>query len=606
MAALSLACGHSNRTPKVIVLGVDGMDPAFVERHWDTLPNLRRLRDGGKFSRLGTTMPPQSPVAWSTFITVLPPSEHGIYDFVHRDPASLQPYSSLSRTEEPRFQLSLGPYRFPLSTPRVTSLRRGTPFWEQLSRQGIPVTVIRMPTNYPPASSGRALAGMGVPDLEGTLGTFSFYTDDSEEYSHSVTGGRIVKVNVADGRAILPVNGPPNTSRRDKSVASTNLTVDIDGEHQAARFAIGQDLVVLRQGEWSGWLAADFELIPHVSSVRGIFRVYAKQLYPRLALYISPINVDPLAPALPISYPAGWAREIALETNRYFTMGIPEDTAALRQGVLTHAEFRAQTRLVFEDEHRLFQSALRHFDRGLLFFYFSSIDQNSHILWGRYETELLEVYQAIDQCIGEVRRAVPDVELIVLSDHGFTSFDRAVHLNTWLRHRGFLATKEPPGTRTSLETAAWAETEAYAMGLNGLYLNMKGRERFGVIEAGARRRALLLNLREQLMAWRDPANGRQIIQVVEENAVPVQNAAVAPDLIVGYAPGYRASWQTALGGVPEAELEDNDDAWIGDHCIDPSAVPGVLFTSSGRMPAGPRLQDVPAFVLRLFAESSRL
>jgi predicted AlkP superfamily phosphohydrolase/phosphomutase len=163
------------------------MDPGFVERHWSALPNLARLRDEGHFSRLGTTTPPQSPVAWSTFITGLDPVEHGMFDFVHRDPQTLQPFSSMSRTEEPPWTFTLGPYILPLSRSRVVSLRRGTPFWQLLSQHGIPVTVLRMPTNYPPAETGTALSGMGTPDLRGTLGTFSFYTDDPEELSRSIS-----------------------------------------------------------------------------------------------------------------------------------------------------------------------------------------------------------------------------------------------------------------------------------------------------------------------------------------------------------------------------------------------------------------------------------
>src|ERR1700682_5655759 len=122
----------SRATPAVIVIGVDGMDPGFVERHWDVLSNLRRLRDTGGFRRLKTTTPPQSPVAWSTFITGLDPAGHGIYDFVHRDPKTLMPYSSMDRTEPPRFQLPVGPWLVPISNAHVTSLRNGTPFWKLL------------------------------------------------------------------------------------------------------------------------------------------------------------------------------------------------------------------------------------------------------------------------------------------------------------------------------------------------------------------------------------------------------------------------------------------------------------------------------------------
>jgi predicted AlkP superfamily phosphohydrolase/phosphomutase len=598
-----VACGFLHRarqSPNLIVLGVDAMDPNFVERHWKSLPNLARLRDHGHFGRLGTTTPPQSPVAWSTFITGLEPAEHGIFDFVHRDPQTLQPFSSMSRTEEPRWTLPLGPYLLPLSGSRVISLRHGTPFWQVLSDHGIPVTVLRMPTNYPPVPAGRALSGMGTPDLRGTLGTFSFYTDDPEELSRSVAGGRIIKVRLEGGHGVLQVEGPPNALRKDHAFAAANLVVDVDRDYPVARLQMGDDLAVIREGEWSEWMQADFQLIPHLSSVSGIFRVFAKQLHPRFELYVSAINIDPVSPALPIAAPSAWGRTITGEIGPFFTMGTPEDTSALRQHVFTPPEFRAQTRLVFEEERSLLRYSLRHFAGGLLFFYFSSIDQNSHILWGRHESELLEVYRAVDECIGEVRMRFPATELIVLSDHGFTTFDRAVHLNTWLTHRGFLTLKRPPGNDTSLGSVDWSSTEAYALGLNGLYINRKGREQHGIVASGEQSRGILANLREQLLAWRDPVNRRQIVQVIYEVKPTEQTAAVAPDLIVGYSAGYRASWQTGLGETPAEEIEDNNDAWIGDHCMNPAAVPGVLFTSSKVTAHNPRIPDVTASILKFF------
>lgn len=576
------------------------MDPNFVERHWNSLPNLARLRDQGHFGRLGTTTPPQSPVAWSTFITGLEPAEHGMFDFVHRDPKTLQPFSSMSRTEEPRWTLPLGPYLLPLSASRVVSLRHGTPFWQLLYEHGIPVSVLRMPTNYPPVAAGRGLSGMGTPDLRGTLGTFSFYTDDPEELSRSVAGGRIIKVSLERGHGVLQVEGPPNALRKDHAFASANLLVDVDPDYPVARLQIGGDVAVIREGEWSQWMVADFPLIPHLSSVSGMFRVFAKQLHPRLELYVSAINIDPVSPALPIAAPSDWGRTITREIGPFFTMGIPEDTSALRQHVFTLPEFRAQTRLVFEDERRLLRYSLRHFTGGLLFFYFSSIDQNSHMLWGRHESELLEVYRGVDECIGEVRTRFPATELIVLSDHGFTTFDRAVHLNSWLTHRGFLTLNRPPGAGTSLGSVDWSSTEAYAIGLNGLYINRKGREQHGIVASGEQSRGILANLREQLLAWRDPVNGRQVVQAVYAVKPTAQTAAVAPDLIVGYSPGYRASWQTGLGETPAEEIEDNTDAWIGDHCMNPAAIPGVLFTSRRINAHDPRILDVTASILKFF------
>jgi predicted AlkP superfamily phosphohydrolase/phosphomutase len=603
LAVFSAACAIWRSPaiiPKVIVLGIDGMDPGFVERHWDALPNLARLRRRGSFSRLATTMPPQSPVAWSTFITGLEPNQHGIFDFVLRDPATLELFSSMGRIEEPRFSLPLGPYILPLSGSRVVSLRKGTAFWQLLAGHGVPVTVVRMPTNYPPLDVGRALAGMGTPDLRGTLGTFSFYTDDPEEVSRSVPGGRIVRIDLADGHAVLPLEGPPNSLRRDHPFSTVDLTIDVDPDNSAARIKLGQETSVISQGEWSGWLLADFPLIPHLASVRGMFRVFAKQLHPRFELYVSAVNIDPESPALPVAAPPSFGRNIARQTGRYYTLGIPEDTSALRQGVFTLPQFLAQTRLVFEDERRLLDYSLGHFGQGLLFFYFSVVDENSHMLWGRHEPELLDVYRAVDGCVGDVMREAPSADLIVLSDHGFTTFDRAVHLNAWLRRRGFLALHGPPGDETTLSDLDWPSTEAYALGLNGLYLNLRGREKYGIVERGRQSAALLENLREQLLAYRDPANGRQVVEAVYETRPAKENAAVSPDLIVGYGRGYRGSWQTALGGVPAVEIEDNNDAWIGDHCINAADVPGVLFSSQPAGAGHPRLQDVTAMVLKLF------
>jgi predicted AlkP superfamily phosphohydrolase/phosphomutase len=601
-----VACGLSHRArqiPKLIVLGVDGMDPAFVERHWSSLPNLARVRDQGHFGRLGTTTPPQSPVAWSSFITGLEPAEHGIFDFVHRDAQTLQPFSSMSRTEEPRWSLPLGPYLLPLSSSRVISLRHGTPFWQLLSQRDIPVTIVRMPTNYPPVAVGHALSGMGTPDLRGTLGTFSFYTDDPEELSRPVAGGRIIKVRLEGGHGVLQVEGPPNTLRKDHAFASANLLVDVDPEYPVARLQMGDEVKVIREGEWSEWIIGDFSLIPYLSSVSGIFRVYVKRLHPWFELYVSAINVDPVSPALPVAAPSDWGRTIAREIGRFSTMGTPEDTSALRQHVFTLQEFRSQTRLVFEEERGLLRYSLRHFAGGLLFFYFSSIDQNSHMLWGRHESELLEVYRAVDECISEVRAQFPATELIVLSDHGFTTFDRAVHLNTWLTDRGFLTLNRPPGDDTSLGSVNWQSTEAYALGLNGLYINRKGREQHGIVAPGEQSRGILASLSKQLLAWRDPVNGRQVVQAVYAVNPTTQTAAVAPDLIVGYSPGYRASWQTGLGETPVEEIEDNNDAWIGDHCINPAAVPGVLFTSSRVNAANPKIPDVTASILKFFSVS---
>jgi len=601
LAALLLtACDVSrsqSHAARVIVLGVDGMDPAFVQQHWNALPNLARLRRQGDFKPLGTTTPPQSPVAWSTFITGMDPDGHRLYDFVHRDPDTYQPFSSMTKTEEPAHTLSLGPYLFPLSKAHVTAQRHGQAFWQILAGHDVPVTVIHMPTNYPPIEAGKAIAGMGTPDLRGTFGTFTFYTDDPEELSRSVSGGRIVKVPLFQNHTVLQVEGPENSLRKDHRMSSVPLTVDVDPDQPAARLTIGDALAIVREGEWSEWLRAEFPLIPALASATGMFRVYAKQLHPRFELYVSPVNIDPEEPELPISAPAAYSREIARDAGRFYTQGISEDTAALRQGVFSLADYLAQSRLVLDDEHKLLRYALAGFREGLLFVYFSSIDQNSHMLWGKHEPELLDTYRAVDQAIGEVMEHAQGANLVVMSDHGFTTFDRAFNLNTWLWKTGYMTIEGTPGSdEAPFAPVDWSRTRAYALGLNGLYLNLAGREKQGIVAPGPEGQALLRKIGEELAAVRDPDNGKQIIETVHAPAP----SKFAPDLIVGYARGYRASWQTALGGMPEALVEDNTDAWIGDHCINAADVPGVLFSSRKIRVDDPQLKDVTVSILDIF------
>jgi hypothetical protein len=538
------------------VLGVDGMDPNFVERHWDALPNLRRLRDTEGFSRLATTTPPQSPVAWSTFSTGLDPAEHGIFDFVHRDPKTHGPVSSFAEVLPPDHTLFVGPWVLPLSTARVQAFRRGKTFWEILAGRGVPVTVIRMPANYPPVpGAGRQLAGMGTPDLEGTFGTFTYYSDDPLDIARDVPGGRIVPVTPANNRVLLPVEGPPNTLRRDRRPANLTIIADIDPEAGAARFQIEDQQFILKQGEWSGWIRVRFPLLDHAATVSGMFRLYAQKLSGGIRVYRSPLNADPYDPALPLSAPAGYASEIASRNGPFYTQGIEEDTAAVRQNVFSLDEYLRQSRIVHQEHERLLHDALAHFHDGLLFFYFSEIDQDSHILWQRHEAELLKTYRAVDHSIGEVMAQAAGAEVIVMSDHGFAPFDYAFNLNTWLKRNGFGG-------------------QAYALGLNALYINAQG---------AAEREAILARLIPRLEAEK-PA-----IQTVSR--VPSSWSPYAPDLIVGYAPGYRASWETALGEAPPDIVETNNDAWIGDHCMAAEAVPGVLFARH-RVPSLKELSTV--------------
>ena len=141
---------------------------------------------------MGTSIPPQSPVAWSSFITGLDPGRHGIFDFVHRDPKTMQPYLSTTRTERRVANSEVRQMAGPAREREVELLREGQPFWDVLEQHGIETTIVRMPANFPPSGTRtRELSGMGTPDILGTYGTFSFFTSSaSVSTDRSLAGGR--------------------------------------------------------------------------------------------------------------------------------------------------------------------------------------------------------------------------------------------------------------------------------------------------------------------------------------------------------------------------------------------------------------------------------
>ena len=416
------------------------------------------------------------------------PGGHGIYDFVHRDPKTMTPFSSMGQAVEGGRTISIGPYLLPLSRGRVVSYRKGEPFWTLLAAHHIPTTILRMPTNFPPVecAEDEAVAGMGTPDLRGTFGTFTFFTDDPNQNSRDVPGGRIVYLSPEDHQATLRVQGPLNSLRKDQAPTFVELHVAIDATEPVARFTLGETQFVLKQGEWSGWIRAGFRMVPLLKSAAGMFRVYARHLQPNFEIYVSPVNIDPFDPELPITAPASYSRRLASAIGPFYTQGMAQDTAALRQGVFDRAEYRAQSRAVSLSNLALLRYGLEHFRDGLLFCHFFGVDQDSHMLWGKYEDELLETYKLVDQTVGWVRQKAGDATLLLISDHGFTTFDRAVHLNTWLMQQGFLALDNPAnaGDDELFVHVDWSRTQAYSVGLNSVYLNLRGRERNGIVAPG--------------------------------------------------------------------------------------------------------------------------
>jgi predicted AlkP superfamily phosphohydrolase/phosphomutase len=617
---------------KVIVIGVDGMDPRLSESMMKAglLPNLEKLRAGGGFSTLGTSTPPQSPVAWANFINGAGPGSHGIFDFIHRHPQKqCDPFYSAAETVpgegfwevgDHRLQLDFWPFHH--KPPETLLRRQGTPFWDYLDAAGIPSTFYDLPSNYPASPSHyghhRCICGMGTPDMLGTYGTYQYFAEDAPDEPLEEAGGKRSKLNFVDETARARIVGPEDSLRKTPAPITIDLLVHRDRDANAAVIEVQGQRILLKPGQWSRWTRLDFTMsVPSFvpsQSVSGICRFYLQGVAPHFRLYVTPINMDPAAPAQKMSEPKSFIQDVAGRLGPFYTTGFQEDHKARSNGIFSDDEFARQAGMVLEERLALFDYAVNNYDDGLLFFYFSSSDLQSHIFWWdsddkhpiRSELEakaqfghVRRLYQKLDAVIGDlVDRYGGKATILVMSDHGFANFGKQFNVNSWLRDLGYLGPRE---CSSIMHDVDWASTRAYGLGINGLYLNLKGRERDGIVEPGEEREALLTELKERLETVAD-FDGKPIIRgVYRSDQIYQGNAtALAPDLIIGYARNYRASWATCLGDLTEEVLLDNDSAWSADHCADALEVPGVLFCNRLIGGKSPSLVDIAPSILAEF------
>ena len=637
LAALGFAgCGGGANGKKVIVLGIDGMDHGMLEAFIaeGRMPNFARLAQEGDFSPLQTTMPPLSPVAWSTFITGMDPGGHGVFDFLLRDPGTMDVVEPFYIIGPEGRSLNLGSWVLPLTGGNVELYRRGQAWWELLDAAGIETTIFRMPVNFPPvATGGRSFAGMGTPDIVGTHGTYSFFTDYPPDEMAAITG-HIEIVEVVNGRVEAQLHGPPNALRRlpanggvgggETEYENPELVADfkvlVDPDAAVAKIVVQDTELVLNEGEWSDWVRVDFEVIPYVMSISAIGRFYLQEVRPDFKLYVTPLQINPEDPANPLSNPEGWSADLHDVLGPFYTQELPEETKAFSEGVFDGREFWEQSQFVYGERRRALDHFLDTFEEGLLFFYFSSVDQGSHMLYNFADTEhplhepdallgngIRTLYEEMDEALGRVLQVVnenDDTTLIVMSDHGFAPFYWGVNLNTWLLEQGYVALKDPSqrGRFPMFVNVDWSRTRAYAFGMGGVYVNLRGREREGVVEPGAEYKRLLDDLERDLLAMVDDRTGANPVSLVYQTAEQFAGPYLdqGPDLIVGYSRGYRYSWDGPLGEFGAEVIVDNDDAWSGDHTNDYRIVPGVLLTNQRISLDAPALHDLTVAVLDEF------
>jgi predicted AlkP superfamily phosphohydrolase/phosphomutase len=606
---------------RLIVLGLDGMEPTLAEKFMaeGKLPNLARLKKEGSYARLRTTTPAISPVAWSSFMTGSEPSKHNIFDFLSRDPRTYLPDLSSARIGKPKRTLALGKYLIPLSKPEIRGLRKSVPFWKILGEKGVFSTVLRVPITFPPEKfKGHLLSGMCAPDLKGSQGTFAFFTEDADKIRRH-EGGVAVLVR-REGTVIrTEISGPENSMLKKPEEIRLPLTITIDREAGGAWLEIkGQKKFFLKEQTFSPWTRVVFK--PGLGmKIRAICRFRIDALEPKFEMYMTPLNIDPERPALPISHPFIYSVYLSKLLGRFITLGEANDTWALNEGALDEKAFLELTYANHAEWEAMFWNALSKTPKGMVAIVFETTDSIQHMFFryldkahpalkiapARMSAAVIEeLYKKMDDLVGRVMAALGEKSAIfVMSDHGFKSFRRGVNLNSWLRQNGYLTLVE--GRTESGEWfrgVDWDKTKAYALGLGGIYLNLKGREARGIVSPGAEAAALKAELVRKLAALKDGASGPvAITKVYDRDAVyagPYKDNA--PDLIIGYNEGYRASWDGVTGIVNSIVIEDNAKSWSGDHCIDPALVPGVLFSNLKLKTMSPSITDVAPTVLELF------
>jgi predicted AlkP superfamily phosphohydrolase/phosphomutase len=378
----------------------------------------------------------------------------------------------------------------------------------------------------------------------------------------------------------------------------------------------------------SDWVTLTFHAAPGIK-VTGLSRLLVTEMPggngaspPRdghFSLYMSPINIDPEKPAMPVSHPAYYATYLAKRIGSYSTLGLAEDTWALNEGVTDDGTFLKQTYDIDRERESMFFGALDRLQKGSLVCVFDATDRIQHMFWryiekdhpaarGREQAEhrdaIRELYKHNDALVGRVMERLRDGDvLMVISDHGFSSFRRGVNLNSWLLREGYLTLKPgADGKAEWLRDVDWTATKAYCLGLTGMFLNLKGREQHGTVEPGAEAAALKAEIIGKLNGLRDDEKRETGIREVFDTSKLYSGPYLenAPDFLIGYNAGYRTSWDCATGVVYGPVFEDNVKAWSGDHCIDPRLVPGVFFCNRKVDTEEPALIDIAPTALRLF------
>ena len=529
------------RFKRVVVLGLDGLDYTLTERMLaeGKLPHLEALRKQGSFKPLGTTLPSISPVAWSSFQTGTNPGKHNIYDFLTPDRTTYAPKLSSVEIRPPRRTLRLGKYRIPLGRADVRLLRKSRPFWNYLGDRGVFSSIIRVPITFPPEKlRGVLLSAMCAPDLRGTQGMFSYYTTrpphpnppppaGGGQGGGKPTGGEVHRVVRIGDVVRADLIGPENPYLAERRVLKAPFVVAIQGRDRAVLRIAGAKHE-LRKNEYTDWIRIPFRVAPGVK-IHGLCRFLLLEAGAEFGLYATPINIDSESPVMPISSPAVYSLYLTKRQGPFATLGLAEDTWAVNERVLGDQHFLQQCLDADGEREKMFFDSLDKVQRGLCVVVFDGTDRLQHMFWrdidlthparavhpvpeGRNVIE--DLYKSMDALVGRTMAKCRREEtlLMVISDHGFNGFRRGLDLNRWLEENGYLTLHEGRRGEEFLAGVDWSKTRAFAVGLTGVYLNLRGKFSRGIVEPGDQAELLREEIANRLDNLMDPQNGEHAVK----------------------------------------------------------------------------------------------
>lgn len=416
----------------------------------------------------------------------------------------------------------------------------------------------------------------------------------------------------------------------------------IDGS--TVEIKIDDNVKSAKLNEWSDWFTITFK-ITRLISIQAVCKFYPQEIQPnQINIFMTSPDIDPRNPAISISHPSSYSKELAEWVGGPFkTRGWAAETHGLKDGHLSEEGFmedliflmtlrEAKTFETFErSDSNVFISVFSETDRVAHMFH-HCIDEKHPLytpeLAAKYGDCIKKIYIRMDEIVGRMMQKIgddPDTLLLVMSDHGFSSWRHQVNLNTWLWRNGFMTLKGGistnfKDTNKKLEDLIgqeasyfsfvdWSNSKAYAMGLGQIYINLQGREPLGIV-APDQYDEVCDSICERLMELRDDREGMDnapIFSYVKKRCDiwkgPLANDNFdCPDIMVGFNRGYRVSWQTCLGGIEDEIIAPNLEKWSGDHCsLATEQVPGMFFSNRKEIAAGDvSIYDFAPTILRYF------